>query len=235
MPEQSEVSRKGPALTAIICSLVLLLPVIGSHIVRSESPEAVKLPRPAYTGEVSLEKALLNRRSVRDYKDEPLSLEEASQLLWAAQGVTDPRGLRTAPSAGALYPLEVYLVAGKVSGLPAGVYKYRPQGHALVKVADGDKRAELSGAGLGQASIAKGAAVMVLCAVYERTARKYGDRAERYAHFEVGCASQNIYLQAVSLNLGTVFIGAFHDDKVKEVLNMADDERTLCVMPVGRK
>ena len=105
----------------------------------------------------------------------------------------------------------------------------------MVKIADGDRRAEISEAALGQGSIKKGAAVMVLCAVYERIAKKYGERAERYSHIEIGCASQNIYLQSVSLNLGTVFIGAFRDDKLKEVVNMADDERPLCLMPVGRK
>ncbi len=227
--------KKGLVINSIICGLVFLLPILRSESMRGQSPENIKLPRPAYTSGVSIEKALLNRRSVRDYTDEPLSLEEVSQLLWAAQGITDPRGFRTAPSAGALYPLEVYLVAGKVTGLPAGIYKYQPQGHAVVKIADGDKRVEISEAALGQASLKNGAVVMVLCAVYERTAKKYGERAERYAHIEVGCASQNIYLQSASLNLGTVFIGAFYDDKLKEVLNMADDERPLCLMPVGRK
>jgi len=186
MHNTGDALKKGLVINSIICVLVFLLPIVRSQSMRGESSEIIKLPEPAYTSEVSIEKALLNRRSVRDYTDEPLSLEEVSQLLWAAQGITDPRGFRTAPSAGALYPLEVYLVAGKVNGLPAGIYKYQPQGHAVVKIVDGDKRAEISGAALGQASLKNGAAIMVLCAVYERTAKKYGERAERYAHIEVG-------------------------------------------------
>jgi len=235
MRKAAQNSTKAFLTNAIVCTLVLLVPFISNECLRSESSEGIKLPEPEYTGEVSLERTLRERRSVRQYKEEPLRLEEISQLLWAAQGITDPRGFRTAPSAGALYPLEVYLVAGNVSGLAAGSYKYRPQGHALVKVAGGDRRVELSEAALGQDPVEKGAAVIVICAVYERTAVKYGKRAERYAQIEVGCASQNIYLQAVSLNLGTVFVGAFDDDRLKKVVNLRDDERPLCIMPVGRK
>ncbi|MCD4798120.1 MAG: SagB/ThcOx family dehydrogenase, partial [Methanosarcinales archaeon] len=177
---------------------------------------------------------LLDRRSIRNYKDEALTLAEISQLLSAAQGITHPGGYRTAPSAGALYPLDVYVVAGNVDGLRPGIYKYRPQGHELEKVAEGDVRAELCAAAIDQECIEDGAVVLVFAAVYERTTRKYGDRGVRYVHMEVGHAAQNVYLQTVSLGLGTVVVGAFDDDEVWRLLQMQDDERALCIMPVGR-
>ncbi|MBA5942811.1 MAG: SagB/ThcOx family dehydrogenase [Methanophagales archaeon] len=195
----------------------------------------VDLPVPAKDSETSIEEALLRRRSVRDYTGEPLTLSEVSQLLWAAQGITAPAwGGRTAPSAGATYPLEVYLVVGDVKNLPVGVYRYEPEGHRLVRVLESDKRVELSRAALGQAWVREGAVSIVFSAVYERTTRRYGDRGIRYVHMEVGHAGQNVHLQAVSLNLGTVVVGAFHDEEVKRVLNLPDDEQPLYIMPVGR-
>jgi len=192
------------------------------------------LPEPKYTGETSIEEVLFKRRSIRDFKDEPLTLKQISQLLWAAQGITDKReGFRTAPSAGALYPLEVYLVSGNITDLPIGIYKYNPDKHELTIVTEQDVRLELGEAALGQSCVKEGAAVIVLAAVYERTTRKYGKRGIRYAHIEVGNVSQNIYLQAVSLNLGTVVVGAFDDEQVKKVMQMETDEEPLCVMPVG--
>ncbi|KPJ51984.1 nitroreductase, partial [candidate division TA06 bacterium DG_24] len=155
------------------------------------------------------------RRSIRSYSDAPLTLAEVSQLLWAAQGITNDRGFRTAPSAGALYPLEVYVVAGKVEGLPAGIYKYRPREHELWRVDLGDKRRELSGAALGQEPVADGAIDIVFAAVYGRTAVKYGERATRYVHIEVGHAAQNVFLQAGALDLGAAVIGAFFDEEVE--------------------
>ena len=201
----------------------------------SEGEEKIKLPEPRYDSQLSVEETLRSRRSVREYGDKPVTLNEISQLLWAAQGITSPFGFRTAPSAGALYPLEIYLVAGNVSKLPDGVYKYKPKTHELVRILEDDKRAELSAAALGQPCVKNGSAVIILAAVYERTMRKYQKRGIRYVHIEVGHAAQNIYLQAVSLNLGTVMIGAFDDGKVKKVLHMHDNEQPLSIMPVGRK
>ena len=195
----------------------------------------IKLPEPRYDSKTSVERALLERRSVRVYKDEALTLTEVSQLLWAAQGITDPRDLRTAPSAGALYPLEIYVVAGNVNDLPAGIYKYKPHQHELEMVIEGDKRTELCNATLDQPSVKDAAAVIVFSAVYERTTEKYGERGIRYVYMEVGHAAQNVYLQAVSLNLGTVVIGAFDDEEVKKILNMGDKEQPLYIMPVGKK
>ncbi|WP_337866714.1 SagB/ThcOx family dehydrogenase [Ignavibacterium sp.] len=195
----------------------------------------LKLPKPKYESNTPIEKALLERRSVREYKDEPLTLSELSQLLWAAQGITEPgKGFRTAPSAGALYPLEVYLVVGNVKGLASGVYKYRPLEHEIAKVRDGDVRNELTAAALGQSWVGEGSIVIVFSAVYERTTRKYGDRGIKYVHMEVGHTAQNVWLQAVSLNLGTVVIGAFKDNEVSSILNIPDKEKPLCIMPVGK-
>jgi len=221
----------------IIILVFVFIALVNSIVSEAVSGKAeiIKLPQHYDDGKVSIEEALLLRRSVRDYKDMPLALNEISQLLWAAQGITNPLGFRTAPSAGALYPLEVYLVAGNVKNLPQGVYKYKPKSHTLVNVIKGDKRSELSAAALGQSCVKKSAAVIVLAAVYERTMKKYGQRGIRYVHIEVGHASQNIYLQVVSLHLGTVVIGAFDDGKVKEVLNMQTTEQPLAIIPVGKK
>jgi len=197
--------------------------------------EKIRLPEPKYDSNTSVEQALLKRRSVRVYKDEPLALTEVLQLLWAAQGITDPRGFRTAPSAGALYPLELYVVAGNVNDLPDGIYKYKPHKHELAMVVEGDKRTELCNAALDQPSIKDAAAVIVFSAVYERTTGKYGERGIRYVHMEVGHAAQNIYLQAVSLNLGLVVIGAFDDEEVKKIMNMEDKEQPLYIIPVGKE
>lgn len=194
----------------------------------------VKLPKPRFDSDVPVEETLLKRRSVRDYTGKPLTLQEVSQLLWAAQGVTDPKGLRTAPSAGATYPLETYLVVGDVEGLTQGVYRYDPAKHGLVRVIGRDLRAELAAAALGQSWVKEGAINIVFTAIYERTTLRYGDRGVRYVHMEAGHAAQNIYLQAVALSLGTVVVGAFYDDRVREVLNLSRDEHPLYIMPVGR-
>lgn len=195
----------------------------------------IKLPQPVHDGRTSLEKTLQERRSIRQYTDASIPLSDLSQLLWAAQGISGSGGRRTAPSAGALFPLDVYVVAGKVTGLSAGIYSYDPHKHELTRVADGDARAELSKAALGQSSIKSAPAVLVLSAVYERTTVKYGERGIRYVHMEAGHVAQNIYLQAAALDLGTVVIGAFDDDGIRKVLHMTGREHPLYLMPVGKK
>ncbi len=224
------------AIGAIAGGALSSLQAIGEeHQSHELSHEKISLPDPQYESSTSVESALLRRRSVRDYADEPLTLFEVSQLLWAAQGVTDPRtGFRTAPSAGALYPLEVYAVVGNVDGLAAGIYKYEPHAHALLQVKTGDVRSELTAAALGQTSIRTGAIALIFSAVYERTTRKYGERGIRYVHIEVGHAAQNVYLQAVSLNLGAVVIGAFQDTQVKTIIHLRDEEEPLYIMPIGK-
>jgi SagB-type dehydrogenase family enzyme len=203
---------------------------------KTEVGGRIKLPEPRYESETSVEEALSKRRSIRDYSGENLTLNEVSQLLWAAQGITAPPwGGRTAPSAGALYPLELYVVVGDVEGIDKGVYKYSREEHELEKVKEGDIRAELAEAAVGQECVRDAAIDIVFTAVYERTTRKYGERGIRYVHMEAGHAAQNVYLQAVSLDLGTVVTGAFMDDRVKELVNAGEQEKTLYIMPVGRK
>jgi len=197
--------------------------------------EVVELPEPRSSSDLSVERSLFQRRSVRQFADEPLTLDELSQLLWAAQGITNTRGYRTAPSAGALYPLEVYVAVGEVEGVSEGVYRYQPQGHEMVRMVSGDQRNALAQAALHQACVEKGAAVIVFAAVYERTTGKYGDRGIRYTHIEVGHAAQNVYLQAEALHLGTVMVGAFYDTEVQAVLHLREDEQPLGIMPIGRK
>jgi len=199
-----------------------------------ENTSAPVLLTPSYDSETSVEEALRSRRSVRTYSSAPLSLSEVSQLLWAAQGITDPDGWRTAPSAGALYPLEMYLLAGNVTDLPVGVYHYHPQDHKLTLVREGDIRQQLFEAALRQSAVKDGAIVLIISAEYERTTVKYGERGIRYVHMEVGHVSQNVYLQAESLGLGTVFIGAFHDDEVRTLLQLSEEEAPLGLMPVGK-
>ena len=200
----------------------------------SESTKTIKMPSPAKKSDLSIEEALLKRMSIRKYKDKPLTLTEISQLLWSAQGITNQRGFRTAPSAGALYPLEIYVVVNKTEGLSAGIYKYIPVQHELKEIESGDKLTELTDGALMQTWVENSPAVIVIAAVYERTTVKYGNRGIRYVHMEVGSAAQNIYLQALSLNIGTTFIGAFDDEEVKDVLKLADDEHPLAIMPIGK-
>lgn len=208
---------------------------IGSSTPPLEQNSAIKLPDPRYDSDVSLEQSLLQRRSVRIYTNEPLTLWEVSQLLWAAQGVTNTSGFRTAPSAGALYPLELYVVAGNIRDLDAGVYRYEPDGHRLIRIRKGDIRDELAQAALGQNWVKEGAVVFVLTALYERTTGKYGERGIRYVHIEVGHAAQNLCLQATAINLGAVTVGAFYDKRVAGLLNLPNDEQPLYIIPVGRK
>ena len=199
---------------------------------------SIRFPEPKYRSDMSIEQALLERRSIRDYGTEPLTFADVGQLLWAAQGITKPGGytvtLRTAPSAGALYPLELYLAVGNADDLLAGVYKYEPLKHALNLIAEGDIRDELCRAALRQSCIRDAAMVMVFSAVYERATKYYGERGIRYLYMEVGHAAQNVHLQVISLNLGTVVIGAFDDAGVKRILNMEDNEEPLYLMPIGR-
>lgn len=196
----------------------------------------IKLPSPQLKGGISVEEAISKRRSVRQYADSSLSLSDLSQLLWAAQGITDTsRGLRAAPSAGALYPLEVYAVVGNVTGIAPGIYKYKCQMHELETVSLGDARAELATAVRGQGTITKAAVDIVWTAVYERCAKKYRERAELYVPIEVGHSAQNVFLQAIALSLGAVVVGAFDEEKVQGVLKSSKEERALYIMPVGRR
>ena len=189
--------------------------------------EVLELPVPRLKGNLTLEEALAARRSVRAFSDEPLTMQDLSQLLWAAQGLTASWGGRTAPSAGALYPLEVYLVT------PKGLYHYLPEGHRAELLSRTDLRVQLSRAALGEAAVYGAPAVFVITAVYARTTAKYGDRGERYVQLEAGHVAQNLLLQAVALGLAGVPIGAFSDDDVGRLLDLPSDRVPLYLIPVG--
>lgn len=222
-------------IIAVIFSLLLAVyggeeKVIGA-MKGGKMNEEIKLPAAQLTGSVSLEKALSARRSVRDYKDSALRLSEVAQLLWAAQGITADWGGKTAPSAGATYPLEIYTVVGDVEGLKPGVYHYISGSHSLKKTVEGDLREQLSASALGQRCVAEAPVTVVVTAVFDRTTRRYGERGIRYVHMEVGHVGQNVCLQAKTLGLSTVMIGAFRDEAVKGVLKLK--EAPLYLIPVG--
>lgn len=198
--------------------------------------DIIQLPAPVLKSDYSIEEALQSRRSVRRFSDEAVDLTVVSQILWSAQGITqEQRGFRTSPSAGATFPLEIFVAAGNVEGLNAGLYHYKPHEHSLVLLKENDLRQQLSSASLRQTSVRDGAFVVIIAAVFERTTGRYGDRGIKYVHMEVGHVGQNIHLQAESLGLGTVVIGAFNDADVKKVLNLPDNMETLYLMPVGKK
>ncbi len=183
----------------------------------------------------ALERLLARRRSIRDYTAEPLSLEHAAALLWAAAGITAPPHLRTAPSAGALYPLQVYLVAGNVIGLAPGVYRHRPEQDAIELLADGDRRRDLADAAFGQPWLAEAPLTLVFAARYARTTWKYRQRGIQYVHIEVGHAAQNALLMAVALNLGAAVVGAFDDARVAGVAELNAEETPVYLVPAGHR
>lgn len=207
----------------------------ASGIAEVPTEAAIRLPRPDTDGPLSVEGAIAARRSVRAFAGEPVSLGALAQLLWAAQGVTGADGFkRAAPSAGAKYPIELFVVAGEVLGLPAGVYHYEPAEHVLTLVSGGDRRGALCDAALSQDWVRRAPLALLITAVYERTMEKYGARGVRYVHIEAGAVAENVYLQAESLGLGTTFVGAFSDEDVKEFLGGAGVE-PLGVMPMGAR
>jgi SagB-type dehydrogenase family enzyme len=196
----------------------------------------IQLPSPAFTGRMSLEEALNCRRTVRSFASRPLSLGQLSQLCWATYGVTDPRsGARTAPSAGALYPLDCYLAVGEkgVEGLEAGVYHYLPLHHALEATSSGDRRREVARASLSQQWMAEAPIMVIITAEYKRTTGKYRERGGRYVHLEVGHAGENLFLQSVAIGLGAGIVGAFDDDAVAEALKLPSRHEPLLICPVG--
>jgi SagB-type dehydrogenase family enzyme len=196
----------------------------------------IKLPSPISRGKMSLEQTILKRRSVRRFKNEPLSLEQLSQLLWSAQGITGTGGRRAAPSAGATYPLEVFVVVGNngLRTLAAGIYHYDVDNHSLSLHQSGDFQQKLADTALGQSYIARCPVDIIVCAIHPRTAYRYGRRGERYVHTEVGHVGQNVALQAVALGLGTVMVGAFEDEPVRKILKLEEQIKPLYIIPVGK-
>lgn len=198
-----------------------------------EEGSVIALPEAAKKSQVSLEEALVKRRSTRRYGADALEIMHVSQLLWAAQGITNERGFRTAPSAGATFPLEMYVVVNKVNGLPEGLYHYLPQGHELKFVRKAQLGRPLMEACLSQSMLEEASFVLVFGAIFERTTARYGERGLRYVHNEIGHASQNVHLQAAALELGTVVIGAYRDNEVDSILQLGSPVQTLYLMPVG--
>ncbi len=187
-------------------------------------------------GTLSLEQTIYQRLSRRSFQDQPLTQAQIGQLLWSAggAGVAGAAGIsRAAPSAGATYPLELYLAAGVVEGLEAAFYRYDYRVHGLEMLQQADLRPALARASLGQKMLMRAPAVIVITACYERTTDRYGERGYRYVHMEAGCVSENIYLQAEALGLATVAVGAFDDAALERILALK--EAPLLLMPVGAR
>ena len=203
----------------------------------TSQPAQIYLPSPSQKGIMSLEEAIARRRSIRDFTPQPVSQSQLSQILWAAQGLTDTWGrYRTVPSAGATYPLEIFVACGRnsIEEIDDGIYRYNINNHSLTLHYRGDVRLELARAALNEEIIYQAPVDIVICALFERTTLSYGSRGERYVLMEVGHAGQNIYLQATALGLATVAIGAFHDEQVREVLRLEQQIKPLYIMPIGK-
>ncbi|MBS7654355.1 MAG: SagB/ThcOx family dehydrogenase [Candidatus Bathyarchaeia archaeon] len=226
-------------LYVIYITLPVKRPLINDTFFVSENK--VFLPLPQKVSNLTVEEAILSRRSIRDYTDDPVSIGGLAMILWSAYGITDPeRGFRASPSAGATYPLEIYIVVGekgvaiKDGFLEAGVYKYEPHSHSLLLVKKGDYRSELMKSALGQEWVGEAPLTIIICAVFERTTKIYGERGQiRYVPMEAGHAGQNIYLMATALNYGAVVVGAFYDDSVATVVGVKPEEKPLYIIPLG--
>jgi SagB-type dehydrogenase family enzyme len=198
----------------------------------------ISLPKPSSDGKVSLEKAIKARRTIRDFRERSLSLNHLSQLLWSAQGITEPTtGRRAAPSGGALYPLDIYILIGEngVEKMEAGVYHYLPKEHSVSMILKGDRRREIASASLSQMWMAKAPVLFIITAEYKRITGKYGERGVRYALIEVGHVAQNLFLQAEALGLGAGIVGAYNDLEVSKVADLPSKHESLLIMPVGYK
>ena len=196
----------------------------------------MKLPEPSVEGSLSLEAAIKRRRTHRSFTSKRLSLEQLSQLLWAAQGITEHGGFkRAAPSGGALYPMDIYAVVGEdgVRGIQAGVYHYAPSKHVIRLVVEGDLRSAVTSASLSQTWMARAPVHLVITAEYDRICVKYGERGVRYAMIEAGHVGQNIFLQAEALGLVAGIVGAFHDSRLARAISATESHEPLLVMPVG--
>ncbi|MBI5574240.1 MAG: SagB/ThcOx family dehydrogenase [Elusimicrobia bacterium] len=209
--------------------LTLLITLSPYHLITCLYSEGkmLELPQPKTKGTVSLEEAIIKRRSVRNFQNKTLAIEQISQILWSAQGITSKRGFRSTPSAGAIYPMEIYLVSTD------GLFHYIPQGHKILKLKDGDLRMQLCNAAYGQEFIADAGISIIIACDYEKIKLRYRDRATRYADMEAGHITQNIQLQAVSLGLGSCPVGAFNDGSVSKLLQLPKNLTPIYIIPVG--
>ncbi len=218
----------------LILSFAFACVILGIRV----GDAAVVLPKPSLDGKVSVEKAIQQRRTIRDLKETPLSILQLAQLLWAAQGITDPKGGgRSFPSGGACYPLDIYVIVGKkgVEGLGEGVYHYAPENHSISSLNKKDLHGEIASASLAQMWMAGAPVMFVITAEYRRITGRYGDRGIRYAQIETGHVGQNLFLQAEALGLGAGIVGAFNDTEVVEVMGIPREHEPLLIMPVGYK
>ena len=198
----------------------------------------MKLSKPQIDGNVSLERSIKNRRTIRSYRPVHLTFPQFSQLLWAAQGITEERGLkRAAPSGGALNPIDIYSVVGKegVDILEEGIYHYEPEHHTVSLMSGGDLRDQVAEAALGQMWMASAPINIMITAEYDRICKKYGERGVRYAIIEAGHIGQNIFLQAAALGLSTGIVGAFHDKTLIDTIKIPKSHQPLLIIPVGYK
>jgi SagB-type dehydrogenase family enzyme len=224
-----------------VCHLTYLIvdyPVCYNDIIMTtEHSDRIGLPSPFTTGGLPLAEGISQRRSVRSYSPEPILLFQLSQILWAAQGITDSQNDRRAiPSAGGTYPLEIYAVIGEngVETVNSGVYHYEVEDHVLHLLIPDDVRPELADAALNQDFISVAPVSLIICAIYDRALIRYSNRGERYVFIEVGHSGQNIYLQTTALGLRTVAVGAFKDEQVRKVLKLDSQVRPLYIMPIGK-
>ena len=227
-------------LGAITTATALLLaacgksaPDAGKNAMIHVPPSTYILPAPKPDGKTSVERALKTRRTQRKFQTKALTPGQLSQLLWSAYGITASPRFRTAPSAGGTYPLEIYVAVGNIKGIEPGLYKYTPREHEITRTINTDIRPEITQAALNQDMINTAPATLIFTAVFDRTTPRYGERGVRYVWMEAGHSSQNVYLQATALNLGTCAIGAFEDKKLAEVLHLPPKEVPLYIMPVG--
>ena len=222
------VLRSHPSGPFIAAALLLCTGALA----RAQQP-TTRLSEPRRQGAMSLEAALAARHSTRALTRDSVDLADVSQLLWAAQGINRPDGHRTAPAAGGIYALEMYVVAARVRGLPAGVYHYRQAGHVLETVSTGDRLQAITDSATHQAWQADAALAVVFTSDYARLSGRFRDRAERYVPMEVGFAAQNLYLEVAALGLGTTFAGSFQDDAMARLLGLPESLKPMGIMPIG--
>ncbi len=227
---------------AILIPILALLPLWltcakpADELSGKGSTKQITLPAPLTSGTISVEQAIHQRRSTRSFKDEAISLAQISQILYATQGISHKeRGLRTVPSAGAIYPMELYVLIGKPDGIAPGLYRYIPNTHSLELLQSGDLRRSIVGRVSRQGFVANAPASLILTVIYERITGRYGERGKMYAHMEVGHAGQNVHLQCEALGLGTVMVGAFNESELAKLMQLPEGEIPLYIMPVGKK
>lgn len=231
----SKYESTGPCIERKTMLYRLVIPLLAVLASACAAEDVVSLPPPEDDSGMTLEEAVERRRSVRSYSDDPVSLPQLSGILHSAQGITSERGYRAAPSAGATYPMTIYVVAERVDELAPGIYVYRPESSTLETLRTGAFLSDLAGAALGQSCITDAALAVVIMADYSVTTDVYGERGIRYVHMEAGHVSQNIYLRATSMGLGTVAVGAFSDNETAALLGVEDNLAPMYIMPVGSR